>query len=339
MPPNDTIPTSILMLSDTHGLTFGDDGWVRPARKFDVAIHCGDLTQESKLEEFSKAINLLSKIDAAVKLIIAGNHELTLDEPVFKEHLAAAGLKEDDEEVVRAYGSLGQARAMLVDAAKAGNNIMVLDEGTHTIPLQNGAILTVFASPFTPRKEALGVNEPSWAFQYNPATGSEDDRVGGHKYDIQSGTDIVITHGPPLGILDQGAGGKRAGCADLFAAVCRARPLLHCFGHIHGGWGARRVAWRETTSKAPSHFTDIDNNHSAVLEKLANLRRGPYDDDEAAAGKSRRLEEYRSQGFSLIPADERPAQGKTMFVNAAIEGSDQIPVQPAFAVELDLPRA
>jgi Icc-related predicted phosphoesterase len=46
--------------------------------------------------------------------------------------------------------------------------------------------------------------------------------------------DILITHGPPLGILD---GGK--GCAALRRAVIRLRPRLHVFGHVHSAYGLR----------------------------------------------------------------------------------------------------
>jgi Icc-related predicted phosphoesterase len=44
--------------------------------------------------------------------------------------------------------------------------------------------------------------------------------------------DILVTHGPPLGILDGGQG-----CAALRRAVVRLRPKLHCFGHVHGAYG------------------------------------------------------------------------------------------------------
>ena len=54
---------------------------------------------------------------------------------------------------------------------------------------------------------------------------------------IPAGIDVLITHGPPLGILDRTSRGDDAGCADLLAAVQRVRPKLHLFGHIHEGYG------------------------------------------------------------------------------------------------------
>lgn len=55
---------------------------------------------------------------------------------------------------------------------------------------------------------------------------------------IPDGTDVLITHGPPYGILDSAPGSDHhAGCEELFEAVKRVRPKLHIFGHIHPGYG------------------------------------------------------------------------------------------------------
>lgn len=55
---------------------------------------------------------------------------------------------------------------------------------------------------------------------------------------IPAGTDLVITHGPPSGILDvAGSGNAHHGCAHLLAAIRRVRPALHVFGHIHESYG------------------------------------------------------------------------------------------------------
>jgi hypothetical protein len=54
---------------------------------------------------------------------------------------------------------------------------------------------------------------------------------------IPDGTDVLITHGPPVGIGDRSDDAVRAGCADLLVAVSRVKPLLHLFGHIHPDGG------------------------------------------------------------------------------------------------------
>jgi Icc-related predicted phosphoesterase len=60
---------------------------------------------------------------------------------------------------------------------------------------------------------------------------------------IPDDTNVLITHGPAYGILDQtlmanGDPGERVGCFDLLNRIKQLEKLkLHCFGHIHGQYG------------------------------------------------------------------------------------------------------
>lgn len=54
-------------------------------------------------------------------------------------------------------------------------------------------------------------------------------------------TDVLVTHGPPYGILDRCYDGALSGCEDLRAAIERVRPRVHVFGHIHEAYGTTRV--------------------------------------------------------------------------------------------------
>ena len=55
---------------------------------------------------------------------------------------------------------------------------------------------------------------------------------------IPNDTNIVVTHGPPYGVLDQAPGSEyHAGCRQLLAAMQRVKPRLHVFGHAHGCFG------------------------------------------------------------------------------------------------------
>jgi Icc-related predicted phosphoesterase len=55
---------------------------------------------------------------------------------------------------------------------------------------------------------------------------------------IPQGIDILVTHGPPFGILDSDpVSGLHAGCRELFDAVMDVRPKLHVCGHIHAAYG------------------------------------------------------------------------------------------------------
>jgi Icc-related predicted phosphoesterase len=54
---------------------------------------------------------------------------------------------------------------------------------------------------------------------------------------IPANTDVLITHGPPMGVLDKTTDGESVGCFDLRAAVNRIKPRFHVFGHIHESYG------------------------------------------------------------------------------------------------------
>jgi hypothetical protein len=55
---------------------------------------------------------------------------------------------------------------------------------------------------------------------------------------IPDGTDSLVTHGPPFGVLDRSRGTDRCdGCRELRAAAGHIQPPLHVFGHVHGGYG------------------------------------------------------------------------------------------------------
>lgn len=55
---------------------------------------------------------------------------------------------------------------------------------------------------------------------------------------IPEDTDILVTHGPPYGILDSTSdSGVHSGCRELLDVVVRLKPRLHVFGHVHGAYG------------------------------------------------------------------------------------------------------
>lgn len=55
---------------------------------------------------------------------------------------------------------------------------------------------------------------------------------------IPEDTDVLITHGPPKGILDWAFYSKEhVGCLDLLDRVYEINPKVHIFGHIHIGYG------------------------------------------------------------------------------------------------------
>jgi Icc-related predicted phosphoesterase len=83
-----------------------------------------------------------------------------------------------------------------------------------------------------------------WGARVTPegagAIGNEtDERCGAALSQIPKGTDVLITHGPPFGILDL-ARGIPQGSRKLLGALRHIKPRLHVFGHIHAGYGTAR---------------------------------------------------------------------------------------------------
>jgi Icc-related predicted phosphoesterase len=55
---------------------------------------------------------------------------------------------------------------------------------------------------------------------------------------IPADTDILITHGPVMGIHDMVINGRQAGCVDLLQKVQQVKPKVHLCGHIHEAYGS-----------------------------------------------------------------------------------------------------
>ena len=89
--------------------------------------------------------------------------------------------------------------------------------------------LKIWGSPWTPTFY-------DWHFMKDRGKAIQE------KWDlIPEDIDILITHGPPYGILDKvkypNDQGDFAGCEELRKAIERIQPRLHVFGHIHEGYG------------------------------------------------------------------------------------------------------
>ncbi|MCU0704978.1 MAG: metallophosphatase domain-containing protein [Fimbriiglobus sp.] len=100
---------------------------------------------------------------------------------------------------------------------------------THATYLQDSGVevcgLRIWGSPWQPRFF-------DWAF--NLDRGPE---IAAKWALIPDDTDVLITHGPPAGILDKTSRGEATGCVDLLWRLQELKPQLHLFGHIHEAAG------------------------------------------------------------------------------------------------------
>lgn len=72
----------------------------------------------------------------------------------------------------------------------------------------------------------------NWAFNRQ-----RGDSIKKHWDLIPDSTNILITHGPPFGILDRTTRGDHVGCEELLESVHKIKPKYHVFGHIHEAYG------------------------------------------------------------------------------------------------------
>ncbi len=77
-----------------------------------------------------------------------------------------------------------------------------------------------------------------WAFNFPQHDGGVAARAAWAK--IPAAVDVLVTHGPPRGILDETSDGERVGCPHLLSAIQQRRIGAHVFGHIHEGYGQER---------------------------------------------------------------------------------------------------
>ncbi|KXX78178.1 putative rhamnogalacturonate lyase C [Madurella mycetomatis] len=296
----------------------------KPFQPIDVVIHCGDITGDSKISEHRAGIQLLREIEAPIKLVIPGNRDFTLDTPTFQQMCYESRRRLSREMLQHYYGSPGEARRLFDEARKEG--IIYLDQGVHRLPLPNGASLTVYASPYTPSFGSPG-------FQYTAKQG--------HDFAIPDHVDVAITHGPPRGVLDRSwMTGEHVGSPELFSAVAKARPRLHCFGHIHEGWGAEVVTWGGGGDGSDQQARSIPRRSSStLLADLGSILPLKDDADDMAREKEQRLAEYargKCIKISHCVGDALPIEPglRTLFVNAAVVGT---PVRPPWVVDIELP--
>ena len=72
----------------------------------------------------------------------------------------------------------------------------------------------------------------NWAFMRD-----RGDEIQKHWDLIPDDTDVLITHGPPYGVLDRCQDGKQAGCKNLLDTINRLNIKVHAFGHVHEEYG------------------------------------------------------------------------------------------------------
>ena len=207
-PPKSPSDVRFVCISDTH---CRHAELVLPAG--DVLIHCGDFSQTGRLTEIRAFCDWLAAQPHPRKIVIAGNHDLTLHAASYERTSTSWGVE----------SGMADRHAECAEACRLISSIpgceYLCDSGTVVEGVR------VWGSPW----------QPVYAGAFNLQRGSQLREKWAL---IPAETDVLLTHGPPLGHGDLTSTRKRAGCGDLLEEVTqRVRPLVHCFGHIHEGYG------------------------------------------------------------------------------------------------------
>lgn len=213
-------PITLVCISDTHGTTPG-------LPEGDILFHCGDLSHHGTFDEIQTQLDWLNTQSHAHKVVIAGNHDLILDDSFVKSHPN------------RTLDQLGRSRQDL-----RWGDVKYLQDSTCSIECRD-RILRVFGSPHVPY---CG----DYAFQHDP----KDDIWKGR---VEDNVDILLTHMPPATHFDDGKGSR-----FLSKEMRRAKPKIAVFGHIHGEGGQALVGFDAAQTCYENVLTDT-NMFSSML--------------------------------------------------------------------------
>lgn len=211
--------TRIVCMSDTHGQ---HNNIAVP--KGDILIHGGDFTQTGEVKTVRKLVQYFQKLEFPTTICIAGNHDLTLDLPYYERSWRRFHKQKDNSEEGKKF-----VLDYMSSSAESDHKFYYLEDSSCSVPTkdeQQPSNLAIYGSPWSPEFY-------DWAF--NVPRGQPSVDIWSK---IPTETDILVTHGPPLGRGDLCEHGVRAGCYDLLQQVQdRVQPRLMIFGHIHEGYG------------------------------------------------------------------------------------------------------
>jgi Icc-related predicted phosphoesterase len=168
----------------------------------DVLIHAGDFTSRGHAWQVEEFLEWFTELPHKNKIFIAGNHDITFDREKFK----------------------GDSIKIIL------NEFLTQHHGLHYLENTQVEIdgVKFWGSPITP-----------WFFgEYWAFNKHRGDSIRKVWEEIPADADVIITHGPVMGIHDLTKRERlNVGCQDLKDIVDEIKPMIHVGGHIHEGYG------------------------------------------------------------------------------------------------------
>lgn len=204
----------------------------------DIVIHSGDATGQGLLSETIHFLNWYSKLNYKHKIFVPGNHDR-----IFEEN-----------------------PTLMADECAQRGIILLNDSGCEIEGIK------IWGSPVQPWFY-------DWAFNRRRTEKENKDYGGGFIKDhwdlIPVDTEILVTHGPPKGILDyvpkQDGLLEEVGCYELTKRLYETKVKLHIFGHIHYAAGYRYIDGRTyvNASMLNEQYTPSSTNPRRIIRDIA----------------------------------------------------------------------
>jgi Icc-related predicted phosphoesterase len=166
----------------------------------DLFAVVGDATNQGEFREVNEFAKWFAKYPARHKIFVPGNHEREFEK--------------------RLPESLTWIKEKCPDA-----HILIND----TVEIEGRRIHGFSYTPVFFR----------WAFMRNDELEGDEtvSELGRQAEGIPEGLDLLLSHGPPWGILDANKEAERCGSKALLERVMLVKPKRVVFGHIHLGGG------------------------------------------------------------------------------------------------------
>lgn len=197
----------LVFISDTHNQPLQ-----HPIPNGDVLIHSGDATSRGTVKEIGIFAEWLNSQPHKHKIFVPGNHDLGFEERLYDFT--------DPSNVNGLVQRVNQQAKLLLP------NVHVLCEDSLEI---EG--VKFYGCSWQPEFCDWGFNLPRRGAKLRAAWAS-----------IPQDTHVLITHSPPMGILDKTFYSRdHAGCADLYERLQELNVKIHAFGHIHEAYGVAEI--------------------------------------------------------------------------------------------------
>lgn len=213
----------ITHISDTHN-KHNQIKWDFDISNADMIIHSGDLTNIGEKHEMEQFFGWYSSLPIKYKIVIAGNHDKSFDPKYWPKGYV---LSNDHNKVN--HKAHKWSKEIISEFNSSTGNYYLENTGCEIEGIN------FWGSPITP-----WFHGDYWAF--NEHRGFKINEIWNK---IPINTDVLITHGPPMGYGDYVYQTQiYAGCEQLREKIKEIKPLLHCFGHIHHG---NRISYDNST--------------------------------------------------------------------------------------------